>query len=177
MADLYSSDGKAKGIIVSDDIEDASAIDAEDSVTQSKKPEAIEIVFDRLIGTDKWPVSRRLIVERPSLVAAIDERNSQHPGERKSLSTGNTANFLKDFIRKRTCNRNWPSRLAKQRITARQVYGKGQIFEFVPFGPDDDLPFPDRFDPTPDLPILPFEALSIPLEARKLGRQDEPWLI
>jgi len=149
----------------------------DDHITQSKKPEVIEIAFDRLMGPDSWPVERRLIVDRPTLVAAIEERNKRHPGEAKPLSTGNAANFLKDFIRKPSCNPNWPSRLTDLRITARQVYGNRQIFEFVPFAPGDELPFPDRFDPTPDLPIIRFEALSIPLEARKLGRQDEPWLI
>jgi hypothetical protein len=49
--------------------------------------------------------------------------------------------------------------------------------EFVDYGPDDDEPFPDRYDPVPGMQILPFESLSIPLEARALGRQDEPWLI
>lgn len=151
--------------------------DPQDFVTQSMKPEVIEIVYDRLIGGDTWPVDRRLIVDRSLLEAAIKERNSRHPEEKKPLSTGNTANFLKDFIRKKTCNRNWPKRLLRQRITARQVYGNGQIFEFVPFQPGDEEPFPDRFDPTRELPIFRFESLSIPPEARKLGRQDEPWLI
>ncbi|MQX41094.1 hypothetical protein [Sinorhizobium meliloti] len=150
--------------------------DPKDYVTQSKKPEVIEIVYDRLIGGDTWPVERRLIVDRSMLEGAIKERNSRHSAE-KPLSTGNTANFLKDFIRKKTCNRNWPRRLQQQRITARQVYGNEQVFEFVPFPLGDIEPFPDRFDPIPELPVFRFESLSIPLEARKLGRQDEPWLI
>ncbi|MDW9463588.1 hypothetical protein GOA57_27445 [Sinorhizobium meliloti] len=150
--------------------------DPQDYVTQSKKPEVIEIVYDRLIGGDTWPVERRLIVDRSMLEGAIIERNRRHSAE-KPLSTGNPANFLKDFIRKKTCNRNWPKRLLRQRITARQVYGNEQVFEFVPFPPGDIEPFPDRFDPIPGLPVFRFESLSIPLEARKLGRQDEPWLI
>lgn len=149
----------------------------QDFVTQSMKPEVIEIVYDRIIGGDTWPVDRRLIVDRSTLEAAIKERNSRHSAEKKPLSTGNTANFLKDFIRKKTCNRNWPERLRQQGITARQVYGNGQVFEFVPFPPGDKEPFPDRFDPTGELPVFRFESLSIPPEARKLGRQDEPWLI
>ncbi|MCY1668298.1 hypothetical protein [Rhizobium sp. SL86] len=151
--------------------------DSEDPVVQSMKPEVIEILYDRLLGSDSWPVERRLVVDRSLLVDAITERNRRHKGEKKQLSTGNAANFLKDFIRKHTCNRNWPKRLASMRITARQVYGNMQVFEFVPFEPSDTEPFPDRFDPTADLPIFRFESLSIPVEARTLGRQDEPWLI
>ncbi|ASQ02357.1 hypothetical protein GOC87_03775 [Sinorhizobium meliloti] len=163
---------------MSDEInKDIGKTDAEDQITQSKKPEVIEIVYDRLIGGDTWPVKRRLVVDRSMLEAAIKERNRRHVGERKPLSTGNVANFLKDFIRKKTCNRNWPRRLLTQRITARQVYGNEQVFEFVEFSSNDTVPFPDRFDPTPELPVIRFESLSIPLEARKLGRQDEPWLI
>ncbi|WP_267553084.1 hypothetical protein [Rhizobium rhizogenes] len=163
---------------MTDDIDkEIGEADTEDQVTQSKKPEVIEIVYDRLISGDTWPVERRLVVDRSMLEAAIKERNSRHTGEKKPLSTGNVANFLKDFIRKKTCNRNWPKRLASQRITARQVYGNEQVFEFVEFSGTDTVPFPDRFDPTPELPIIRFESLSIPLEARKLGRQDEPWLI
>lgn len=144
---------------------------------QSKKTEVIEIIFKRLIGSDRWPVPRRLIVNSDMLVEAIRQRNSLHPGERKPLSTANPANFLKDFIRKPTCNKNWPNSLTGQRITARQVYGNKQVFEFVAFETGDTLPFPDRFEPTKDMIVYPFEALSVPVEARMLGRQDEPWLI
>jgi hypothetical protein len=171
------------GVCVSDKFEgvnledEARGAEADDPIVQSKKPEVVEIVFDRLIGADEWPVDRPLVADSDLLVEAIIERNARHPKETKKLSTKNPANFLKDFIRKRTCNKNWPKRLSDKKITARQVYGDGQIFEFVAFGEDDSVPFPDRFDPEADLDIHPFEALSIPVEARKLGRQDEPWLI
>lgn len=150
--------------------------ESEDLTVQSKKPEVIDILFDQLIGTHAWPSTQPLVVDSTMLVEAIRERNARHPGE-KGLSTNNPANFLKDFIRKPTCNGNWPRRLVDKKITARQVYGSGQVFEFVPFADGDLVPFPDRFDPTPDLSAFPFEALTIPLEARKLGRNDEPWLI
>lgn len=161
-----------------DDIQlDEPADDVADEQTQSKKTEVIEIVFERLLAGDSWPVDRRLIVDSGLLVEAIDERNARHAPEPKPLSTKNPANFLKDFIRKATCNANWPRSLAGQRVTARQVYGNKQVFEFVAFEEGDTEPFPDRFDPTPNMEVYPFESLSIPVEARKLGRQDEPWLI
>ncbi|MEJ0077623.1 MAG: hypothetical protein WDO17_19760 [Alphaproteobacteria bacterium] len=149
-----------------------------DSVVQSKKPEVIEIVFDKLLGTDTWPPPRRMIVNSDSLIEAIHLRNSRNEGKKgKKLGTKNPANFLKDFIRKDTCNKNWPKRLRDLGVTARQVYGDEQVFEFIQFDPSQELPFPNRFDPAVDLVVLPFEALSIPVEARKLGRADEPWLI
>jgi hypothetical protein len=150
--------------------------EAKHRVTQSKKPEVIEIVFDQLLGSDTWPTTRPMIINSDMLVEAIQLRNSRHPGKKK-LGTKNPANFLKDFIRKNTCNTNWPQRLRDLGVTARQVYGEEQVFEFISFDPAQELPFPNRFDPAPDLPVFPFEALSIPIEARKLGRQDEPWLI
>jgi hypothetical protein len=141
---------------------------------QSKKSKVIKILFDRLIEKGTWPAKKRMIVNSNMVISAIKERNK---GSTKKLSTKNPANFLKDFIRKSSCNNNWPSELALKKITARQVYGAGQVFEFVPFVDGDIVPFPDRFDPTPELDILPFQSLTIPVEARKLGRQDEPWLI
>ena len=156
------------------DVEPASEAEAER--VQSKKPEVVEILFEQLLGRDKWPTERRLIVDSNKLVAAIRKRNGRHKREKK-LSTKNPANFLKDFIRKKTCNANWPRKLSKLHVTARQVYGDQQVFEFVAFGAGDVLPFPDRFEPKENIELFPFEALSVPVEARKLGRQDEPWLI
>lgn len=149
--------------------------DVADAASQSKKTKVIEILFERFwpSGTPR-PVGR-MIVDNDMVVEAIAARNKREGG--KELSRKNPANFLKDLIRKRTCNSNWPDKLKGQKITARQVYGKKQVFEFIDYGADDKEPFPDRFDPVPDLPVMPFEALSIPVEARDLGRQDEPWLI
>lgn len=149
---------------------------ADDIQSQSMKVEVIEWLFRR-----HWPAGSarprgRMLVTRHEVVEGIQARNNNHAGARK-LSVGNPANFLKDFIRKRTCNANWPQALKSLRITARQVYGGENVLEFVDYLPDDLEPFPDRFDPTPDMEVIPFEALSIPVEARELGRPDEAWLI
>ena len=150
-----------------------------DQTVQTKKTEVIRIVFERLGGLDAWPENgapaASMVVRRDLLIEAINARNANHPGT-EPLSIGNPANFLKDFIRKDTCNANWPSHLAKARITARQVYGDTQVFEFVRFRDNDPVPFPNRFDPVRSVPVE-FESLTIPVEARKLGRRDEPWLI
>lgn len=151
-------------------------LDAEEAKVQSKKIEVIEILFAKIWPEGTTPTGP-LIATNDLVVDAINERNAKHPEETKGLSTSNPANFLKDFIRKRTCNNNWPSELKKKRMTARQRYGDKQVMEFVPYREGDEVPFPDRFDPIADMQVLPFESLSIPVEARALGRSDEPWLI
>lgn len=147
-----------------------------DTKGQSKKP---EVILNLLL--QKWPAPEEtpwpgapLVVSGDEIVQAIRRRNERHSG--KGLSTRNPANFLKDFIRKDTCNTNWPQRLRDLRITARQRYGNELVMEFVPYREGDSLPFPNRFDPTEETPIYDFESLTIPREARDLGRQDEPWL-
>lgn len=117
-----------------------------------------------------------MIVKSDDVIAAIKQRNRNHKGEGKGLSEKNPANFLKDFIRKTSCNRYWPERLQKRRITARQRYGNQQVFEFVRYRDGDDIPFPDRYDPIPGIPEVDVESLSLPRAARVLGRADEAWL-
>lgn len=146
---------------------------------ESKKKEVIEILIEGLWPTGTPKPEGPMIVINDNVVSAITERNKRYTAPKDKLSTNNPANFLKDFIRHTTCNENWPQRLWDERITARQRYGDKQVLEFVSWRDGDDRPFPDRFDPKPgeEIPVLAFEALSIPREARALGREDEPWLI
>lgn len=144
---------------------------------QSMKTEVVEILFRELWPDGEARPAIPLIANNNQVVAAIRQRNKNNEGNHDQLSDKNVHNFLKDFIRKPSCNTNWPKFLKDRRITARQVYGNKQVLEFVDYPPDDTDPFPDRYEPTPDMPIYPFEVLSLPLEARQLGRQDEPWLI
>lgn len=144
---------------------------------ESKKPEVIEILFNRL-----WPAAKPrpkgpMIVRQEDVISAINERNLRYPNEKDPLSPRNAANFLKDFIRHKTCNDLWPERLKAERITARQRYGEKQVLEFVDYRLGDKVAFEDRYEPTSDMRVLPVEALSVPREARALGREDEPWLI
>src|SRR4051812_47144147 len=99
--------------------------------SQTKKPEVFEILFDQLWASSARRFTAATIVKRDALVDAINQRNARHLTEKKKLSTGNPANFLKDFIRKSTCNSAWPQKLKDARITARQRYGDEQVFEFV----------------------------------------------
>lgn len=147
--------------------------------SNSGKPEVISILFDRIWPAGvATPIKTPMIVTSDEVVDAIKERNLRIAGTgKKKLSDKNPANFLKDFIRKQTCNGNWPPELVARGITARQRYGRGQVMEFVPYRAGDSLPFPDRYDPTPEMRVIEIESLSIPRQARALGRPDEPWLI
>jgi hypothetical protein len=59
-----------------------------------------------------------------------------------SLSVGNPANFLKDFLRSKTRNEQWPAEIAAAGYTARQSYSEG-----CRFPPRFDPGFPLRTDP------------------------------
>ena len=147
------------------------------AVAKSKKTEAIEILFARFWPEgQKEPIARPMIATNADVVEAIVARNARNSGKGKPLSPNNPANFLKDLIRKPTCNTNWPLRLRSMRITARQRYGEGQVLEFVDYRTDDEVPFPDRYDPIEGMTTIRVEALSLPRAARALGRVDEAWL-
>lgn len=94
-----------------------------------------------------------------------------------SLSVGNPANFLKDFLRSKTRNEQWPSEIAAAGYTARQSYSEGRVFDFVPYASDQTVPFPDEFELPASAPIHRIESVSLPSVARALGRGDESWLI
>ncbi|MGE0420741.1 MAG: hypothetical protein AB7O88_00675 [Reyranellaceae bacterium] len=157
----------------------------------SKKTEVIEILFERLCPEGELQAGKRYLVTRSEVAEAIRARNSRYPDEKAKeeeifaktgvkkiiqLSDGNPPNFLKDFIRKPTANKNWPAALTKKRITGKQAYGETYVLEFVPFGQNDTVPFPDRFLPFPGMPVVAVESLSLPRAARALGRTDEAWL-
>lgn len=109
------------------------------------------------------------VVTGADIEAAID-------ASKVKISKRNTANFLKDIVRRKGASALWPSDLVAERITARQVYGNKRVFEFVPFDDDIDEAFPDRFGPLEDTPIHDIQSISLPFTARRLGRNEETWL-
>lgn len=104
---------------------------------------------------------------------AIRETNSQGITD---LSDRNPANFLKDLIRHKSANDHWPDELKKLRITARQSTGNGMCFQFVRYKEGQTDAFPDRFQIDESTHLHDVESVSMPLESRRLGRSDEPWL-
>lgn len=138
-----------------------------------------EAIFEAVKAQQKWPVLLELwrrkqsessrIVTGHDIEAAID-------ASRTKLGKRNTANFLKDIIRRKGASRLWPPELVRERITARQVFGDKRVFEFVPFEKGYDEAFPDRFGPLETTPIYDVQSVSLPYFARRLGRSEESWL-
>lgn len=139
----------------------------------SEKP----VVFSALFQT-RYDASTGKIQDIPVTQEEVQETILQLRGELGiSLKAGNPANFLKDYLRSPSRNKNWPDEIAAARYTARQVYGKGNVFEFVPYQVGQTAPFPTEFILPPDAPVQRIETVSLPSAARALGRGDEPWLI
>jgi hypothetical protein len=95
-----------------------------------------------------------------------------------TLSTGNPANFLKDVIRGFGGSKIWPQRLQDLRYTAEQRMGDEAVFEFVPYKTGQSEPFPTPFLYHPGETSQHFiQSLSVPTVTKKLGRDDETYLI
>lgn len=139
----------------------------------TEKPKVIEHLFsaryDPTTGTVKDPV-----VNSDDLVTAIDHCNKTFGTD---LSTKNPANFLKDYLRSPKRNEVWPAALTAARYTARQKYREKRVFAFVPYAAGQSEPFPDPFVLPDEAPRHLIEAVSLPSDARALGRSDEAWLI
>jgi hypothetical protein len=109
------------------------------------------------------------VVLSDDIVQAIDDLGS-------TLSKRNPANFLKDLIRKRSVNENWPQSLKDQRVTARQRYGYKRVLQFYKYPADQDEPFVDEFGRSDATAVYEIQTVSLPYLARKLGRTEETWL-
>ncbi len=138
----------------------------------SNKPPVFEKLFrdryDEATGT-----LANSVVNSDQLVEAIQACGVD-------LGTGNPANFLKDFLRPKSCNANWPDFIKSKRFSAQQIYGKAReklVFEFVPYDQGQTVPFPDIFSTAAIEEVHLVELVSLPSAARAMGRKDEAWLI
>ncbi len=140
---------------------------------QSEKPHVIQHIFNQ-----RWdPVSNTLnktMVTSVEIVQAIHWSN-EHLGT--SLSPKNPANFIKDVIRGSGASAMWPELLKKNRWSAVQVTGNGNVFEFVPYASDQDEPFPTKFGYHSGVQRHRIQSVSMPLATKALGRDDETYLI
>jgi hypothetical protein len=91
------------------------------------------------------------------------------------LSTSNPANFLKDLIRADSANKNWPTRLTARKVTARQIYGKRRVFEFVPFKDNQIVPFPVEFSHE-GAKEHHLTTLGLSRMSREFACSDETWV-
>ena len=132
----------------------------------TKKTPVIEHLYkDHCSG--KFPNG---IVNNDDIITAIRATGA-------NLSTSNPANFLKDIIRKDTANSHWPATLVAAKIGARQRYGEKRVFQFVPFAPGQNQPFPDNYLPNASTPVHRLQSVTVPFAARQLGRTEESWLM
>jgi hypothetical protein len=129
---------------------------------RSKKTQVVEELY------------RRHGLER--VVTATDVKEAME-AVGADLSNNNPANFLKDLIRKKSVNDNWPEALKRARISARQRYGSGRVLEFFKHPENWPAPFIDRFYPSEATPVYTVETASLPYLARSLGRREEAWLV
>lgn len=142
-------------------------------MAKSKKIEIFEALFDARYDHVTGTLTDSFVTG-DQIVDAIKARGS-------TLSPRNPPNFLKDFIRKESGNLNWPPSISAKGYTARQHYGEtglGYVFEFIPYKPDQTIPFPDLY-PTDSIieNLHLIESVSLPSAARAMGRPDEAWLI
>lgn len=109
--------------------------------------------------------------------AAIVKYKRLHPGSK--ISAKNPANFFKDFIRRTdSANKNWPITVFKRGYTARQLTGKGFCFEFLELKPNQVEPFESSaILPGPLVQKHRIQSVSMPIASRRLGRNDEAWLV
>lgn len=142
-------------------------------MAKSEKPIVIERIFDVLLDPATGQL-RRTVVTNDDVVEAILWCREHHGVK---LSYKNPANFIKDVIRGKGASGMWPNRLHGLRMGGRQVTGDGNVFEFVPYAPDQTEPFPNRFGYHPEVPRHAIQSVSMPEAAKALGRDDETYLI
>ncbi len=136
---------------------------------KSLKPVVIEWIYNSLLDSRTGRLTRT-VVTQDDVVAGIDATGVK-------LSKNNPANFIKDVIRGHGASGMWPHILKEQRIGGRQVTGDRNVFEFVPYEADQTEPFPNRFGYHSDVARHQVQSLSMPLASKRLGRNDETYLI
>lgn len=142
-------------------------------MAKSQKPAVIERIYETLLDASTGTLTRT-VVTNEDVVSAIAWCKTN---KGSSLSEKNPANFMKDIIRGQGASGMWPDRLKMLRIGGRQVTGDGNVFEFVPYEPNQTEPFPNRFGYHKDVWRHEIQSISMPLASKALGRDDETYLI
>ncbi|HEX4463338.1 MAG TPA: hypothetical protein VH042_01715 [Solirubrobacterales bacterium] len=136
------------------------------------------------MASRKTPIIERLFFERfdPATGKLSDDlvtlvQLEVELQETPVLSSRNPANFMKDIVRSRSRNKNFPKAVVEAGWTARQLPGEGNCFRFVPLPEGQTTAF---VSPDPDPALLaaphPVESLSLAPASRTFGRSDETWL-
>lgn len=132
----------------------------------------IEVLFDQVWDAENKRLKRNIVTLEEVKKAIITCNEKYDLG----LSEKNPANFLKDIVRGKTASAMWPETLKENRITARQLPGEGNAFEFLTFPEGTNVPFPNKFEPVDATPRYKLQSVSMPMASRMLGRADETWL-
>lgn len=140
---------------------------------RSEKPAVIDRIYDMLLDPAMGTLSRRVVTNEDVQDAIVWCRLNLG----SKLSPRNPANFMKDIVRGRGASGMWPSRLKDLRITGRQVTGAGNVFEFVDYAPGQVDPFPEAYEYDSSVWRHDLQSVSMPLASKKLGRDDETYLI
>jgi hypothetical protein len=138
-------------------------------MAKSKKPAVIEWIYNQLVDP-KTGVLTRTVVTKRDITNGIQAAGA-------GLSPDNPVNFIKDVIRGQGASRMWPDSLKALRITAVQVTGGGNVFEFVPYADGQVEPFPSPFGYHSAVDVVRLQSISVPLATKQLGRDDETYLI
>lgn len=135
-------------------------------------------IFRNLFLKRLNPGTREITDPVVSSVEVQQEHAAYRGRKGQSVETINPYAFMKDFLRSRNRNENWPAEILEAGFTARQVTGRGRVFEFIRVPPGQTKPFPLTV-PTPPADAIAHKisSVSLPLASRRLGRTDEPWLV
>lgn len=140
---------------------------------ESQKPIVFSYLFQHRYDADTGEFTASTVTQDEIQDAIIALRAD----EGVSLRVGNPANFMKDFLRSWSRSTLWPAEIGDAGYTARQAYGHGAVFDFVPYLPGQTEAFPYEYDLPANAPRHRIESVSLPSAARALGRGDESWLI
>jgi hypothetical protein len=141
------------------------------------KTAIVQAIFVKLRDANTGQLTRT-VVTLADIGEAIREYNLAHSGE-SLVSDRNPANFWKDMTRRRrSANDAWPVAVFTAGFTGRQLTGQGRSFEFISLKSGQTEAFPEGVPlPTVDTPRHTIASAILPLASRRLGRNDEPWLI
>jgi hypothetical protein len=141
---------------------------------RSYKPEIVRRLFEK-----RWNQHTRTLANPIVLGDEIRQEHANYRasrGERQEVT--NVYAFMKDLLRSNKRNSSWPREVFEAGYTGRQVTGEGRVFEFIPVLAGQTEPFPTTI-PAPPAEMIPHQigSVSMPLASRRLGRNDEPWLV
>lgn len=136
------------------------------SVSSAKNPVFVYL-FRQRYNAQKKALNNPLVT-LDEVANAISAINNQ---EDRKLSTKNPANFIKDYLRSKSRNANWPVEIRNAGYTATQATGDGNCFRFVPMCGSE--PFPDDFTADGAETRFTVQTLSLPVATREILRRDE----